>query len=74
MNFEDIPDYYELNYNNYLYIITKFSFIQCGDKIFFSWNKVHCWDENVANEETFIEGETIIDAYGFTNDAVKNYI
>lgn len=74
MKFEDIPNYYELNYNNYLYIITKFSFMQCEDEIYFSWNKIHCWDEKVANEETFIEGETTIDAYSVTNDEVKNYI
>lgn len=24
MEFEDIPEYYEVNFNNYLYIITKF--------------------------------------------------
>nr|SUY25429.1 Uncharacterised protein [Clostridioides difficile] len=24
MEFEDIPEYYEVNFNNYLYIITRF--------------------------------------------------
>lgn len=74
MKFEDIPDYYELNYNNYLYIITRFSFIPCEDEIFFSWNKVHCWDEKISSKKTFIEGETTVDAYSFTNNEVKSYI
>ncbi len=34
MEFEDIPEYYEVNFNNYLYIITRFSFIPDGTEIF----------------------------------------
>ncbi|MEG2056601.1 MAG: hypothetical protein RRZ84_01670, partial [Romboutsia sp.] len=41
MNFEDIPDYYEVNYNNYLYVISKFSFIPGDDEIYFNWSKIH---------------------------------
>lgn len=74
MNFEDIPDYYEVNYNNYLYVISKFSFISGNDEIYFNWSKIHLWDEKSFVKETFIEGYTIVDAYDFSNNEVKNYI
>lgn len=74
MKFHDVPDYYEVNYNNYLYIITKFSFEPCEDEIFFSWSKIHYFDDKVAKEERVIEGETKVDAYNFSNSEVKNYI
>lgn len=73
-NFEDIPDYYEVNYNNYLYVISKFSFVPGEDEIYFSWSKIHIWDKKISPKETFIEGETIVDAYSFSNKEVKNYI
>ncbi|MEG1141871.1 MAG: hypothetical protein RSE41_05425 [Clostridia bacterium] len=72
--FEDIPDYYEVNYNNYLYIISKYSFIPNENEIYFTWTKIHLWDENTSTEETFIEGETMVDAYDFSNNEVKKYI
>ncbi|MCC0649032.1 hypothetical protein [Clostridioides sp. ZZV15-6598] len=74
MDFKDIPEYYEVNYNNYLYIITKFSFIPDESVIFFSWNKINCWDENMAVKETFTDGETTVDAYSIPNNEVKDYI
>lgn len=73
-NFEDIPNYYEINYNNYLYVISKFSFVPGEDEIYFSWSKIHIWDKKTSLKETFIEGETIVDAYSFSNNEVKNYI
>lgn len=74
MEFEDIPEYYEVNFNNYLYIITRFSFIPDGTEIFFTWEEIHCWDEKVATEKTFINGETLVDSYNFPNNEVKDYI
>ncbi|CEP90274.1 Uncharacterised protein [[Clostridium] sordellii] len=74
MNFKDIPDYYEVNYNNYIYIISKFSFIPDEDEIYFNWREIHLWDEKESVKETFIEGETIVDAYSFSNNEVKSYI
>lgn len=74
MNFEDMPEYYEVNYNNYLYIISKFSFIPNDNEIFFTWNEIHFWDSKVSPKERFIEGETTIDAYAFSNNDVKDYI
>ncbi|MBO3445263.1 MULTISPECIES: hypothetical protein [Clostridia] len=73
-NFEDLPDYYEINYNNYLYVISKFSFVPGEDEIYFSWSEIHLWDKKIGPKETFIEGETIVDAYSFSNNEVKNYI
>ena len=74
MNFKDIPDYYEVNYNNYIYIISKFSFIPDEGEIYFNWREIHLWDEKTSVKETFIEGETIVDAYSFSNNEVKSYI
>ncbi len=74
VNFEDIPDYYEVNYNNYLYVISKFSFIPGNCEIYFNWSKIHLWDENLSMKEAFIEGDTMVDAYNFSNYEVKNYI
>lgn len=74
VKFEDLPNYYEVKYNNYLYIISKFSFIPDEGEIYFSWNKIHLWDEKVSMKETFIEGGTRVDAYDFSNNEVKNYI
>ena len=74
MNFEDIPNYYEINYNNYVYVISRFSFIPSDDEIYFDWHKIHLWDEKISKKETFIEGEVVVDAYCFSNDKVKAYI
>ncbi|CEO06575.1 Uncharacterised protein [[Clostridium] sordellii] len=74
MNFKDIPDYYEVNYNNYIYIISKFSFIPDEGEIYFNWREIHLWDEKTSVKETFIEGETMVDAYSFSNNEVKSYI
>lgn len=74
MNFKDIPDYYEVNYNNYIYIISKFSFIPDEGEIYFNWREIHLWDEKESVKETFVEGETIVDAYSFSNNEVKSYI
>ena len=74
MNFKDIPDYYEVNYNNYIYIISKFSFIPDEGDIYFNWREIHLWDEKESEKETFVEGETIVDAYSFSNNEVKSYI
>ncbi|MFR8870827.1 MAG: hypothetical protein ACLVIH_12665 [Paraclostridium sordellii] len=74
MNFKDIPDYYEVNYNNYIYIISRFSFIPDEGEIYFNWREIHLWDEKESVKETFIEGETIVDAYSFSNNEVKSYI
>lgn len=74
MNFKDIPDYYEVNYNNYIYIISKFSFIPDEGEIYFNWREIHLWDEKTSVKETFVEGETIVDAYSFSNNEVKSYI
>lgn len=74
MKFEDIPDYYELTYNKYIYVISKFSFIPNEDEIYFNWSKIHLWDEKIAIKKTFIEGETTVDAYSFSNNEVKDYI
>lgn len=73
-NFEDIPDYYEINYNNYLYVISKFSFAPSEDEIYFSWSKINLWDEQVSTKETFIENYTKVDAYIVSNNEVKEYI
>ncbi|CEP41757.1 hypothetical protein [Paraclostridium sordellii] len=74
MNFKDIPGYYEVNYNNYIYIISKFSFIPDEGEIYFNWREIHLWDEKTSVKETFVEGETIVDAYSFSNNEVKSYI
>ncbi|MGL4738379.1 MAG: hypothetical protein ACRCW2_13090, partial [Cellulosilyticaceae bacterium] len=74
MKFEDVPDYYEVNYNNYLYVISKFSFIPSEDEIYFTWSKIHLWDQQIAKEKTLIEGETVVDAYVFANNEVEDYI
>ncbi|QYE99058.1 hypothetical protein [Paraclostridium sordellii] len=74
MNFKDIPGYYEVNYNNYIYIISKFSFIPDEGEIYFNWREIHLWDEKESTKETFIEGETMVDAYSFSNNEVKSYI
>lgn len=74
MNFKDIPDYYEVNYNNYIYIISKFSFIPDEGEIYFNWREIHLWDEKESVKETFVEGETTVDAYSFSNNEVKSYI
>ncbi|MFR3558126.1 MAG: hypothetical protein ACLTUN_06270 [Paraclostridium sordellii] len=74
MNFKDIPDYYEVNYNNYIYIISKLSFIPDEGEIYFNWREIHLWDEKESTKETFIEGETMVDAYSFSNNEVKSYI
>lgn len=73
-NFEDIPDYYEINYNNYLYVISKFSFTPSEDEIYFSWSKINLWDERVSTKETFVENDTKVDAYMVSNNEVKEYI
>ncbi|MEG0353692.1 MAG: hypothetical protein RSD26_11230 [Cellulosilyticaceae bacterium] len=74
MKFRDIPDYYEVNYNNYIYVISKFSFMPNEDEIYFNWNKIHLWDKKIAMEKTFIEGEMTVDAYSFSNNEAKDYI
>lgn len=74
MNFNDIPEYFEVNYNNFIYILSKFSFLANDNDIFFTWDKIHLWDENQATEKTLINGDTTIDAYSVSNDEVKDYI
>ena len=75
IKFKDIPEYYEVNYNNYLYIISKFSFIPKEDfEIYFNWSNIHLWDERTANQKTFIGGETLVDAYSVSNNEVNDYI
>ncbi|MEG0152980.1 MAG: hypothetical protein RR744_07345 [Cellulosilyticaceae bacterium] len=74
MKFRDIPDYYEVNYNNYIYVISKFSFMPNEDEIYFNWSKIHLWDKKIAMEKTFIEGEMTVDAYSFSNNEAKDYI
>lgn len=74
MNFKDIPNYFEVEYNNYLYIISKFSFDPSGGEIFFSFGPIHYFDQRIASEKTMVKGETIVDAYCFSNQEVKHYI
>lgn len=74
MKFNDIPEYFEVNYNNYLYILSKFSFLPNADDIFFTWDNIHLWDEDITTEKTFIEGYTTIDAYSLPNNEVKDYV
>ncbi|MEG0578503.1 MAG: hypothetical protein RR490_01150 [Niameybacter sp.] len=74
MKFEDLPDYYELDYNHYIYVISKFSFIPNEDEIYFEWSKIHLWDEKVAMKKTFIEAYITVDAYSFPNNEVTDYI
>ncbi|MEF9959420.1 MAG: hypothetical protein RR090_09385 [Niameybacter sp.] len=74
MKFEDLPDYYELDYNHYIYVISKFSFIPNEDEIYFEWSKIHLWDEKVAMKKTFIEADITVDAYSFPNNEVTDYI
>ncbi|MRZ30575.1 hypothetical protein GKD08_17725 [Paeniclostridium sordellii] len=74
IKFEDIPDYYELNYNNYTYVFSKNLFIPSKDEIYFSWSKIHFCDEKVVMKETFTEEKKIIDSYYLPNNEVKNYI
>lgn len=45
-----------------------------GPEIFFTWEEIHYWDEKVATEKTFINGETLVDSYNFPNNEVKDYI
>lgn len=72
--FNDIPIYYEVNYNNYVYVITKYSFVPGDGDIYFTWSSIHYWDSNVSSEKRFIEGETTVDAYSFSNNEVEEYI
>lgn len=74
MEFEDIFEYYEVNFNNYLYIIIRFLFILDGIEIFFIWEEIYCWDEKVVIEKIFINGEILVDLYNFLNNEVKDYI
>ena len=74
IKFEDIPDYYELNYNNYTYVFSKNLFIPSKDEIYFSWSKIHFCDKKVVMKETFTEEKKIIDSYYLPNNEVKNYI
>lgn len=74
MAFEDIPEYYEVNYNNYIYIISKFSFEPSDETISFEWNKLHQWDDENNDNKGIIDGATLVDAYSIENNEVKDYI
>lgn len=72
--FEDMPIYYEVNYNNYMYVITKYSFVPEDGDIYFDWRPVHYWDTEKSSERRIIEGETRVDAYSFENNEVEEYV
>ncbi|MEG1635970.1 MAG: hypothetical protein RR324_00500 [Cellulosilyticaceae bacterium] len=54
--------------NDYINYFMKFEEIPNEDEIYFNWNKIHLWDKKIATQKTFIEGETTVDAYSFSND------
>ena len=74
IQFEDMPIYYEAKYNNYIYVITKYSFVPEDGDIYFTWTPIHYWDSEVSSEKSFIEGATVVDAYSFENSEVEDYV
>lgn len=43
-------------------------------EIYFNWSEINLLDDKIPINETFIEGETIVDAYSISNNEVKDYI
>lgn len=74
MQFKDIPEYYEVTYNNYSYVLSKYSFIPNDTEIYFVWFPIHQWDIKKSTTKTPIIGNTIIDAYSIPNTEVIEYI
>ncbi|MRR44992.1 hypothetical protein EKU32_29075, partial [Bacillus anthracis] len=42
--YSQIPEYYEVNYKDFIFILSKYMFSR-NEKIYISWNFIHYWDE-----------------------------
>lgn len=74
MRFEEMPEYFEISYNNYVYVLSKYSFVPGDNVIDFIWYPVHQWDKKKVENKTYIEGMTTVDAYSIPNNDVEKYI
>lgn len=71
-NFEDFPLYDEWNVNGHLIPLTRFQF-EPGESIeFFAVELTDVGQEIYPNE--YVEGTTVVDAYAYPNDQVKQVI
>ncbi|MDL2419401.1 hypothetical protein ACTIGL_28125 (plasmid) [Bacillus shihchuchen] len=51
--YSQIPEYYEVNYKEFIFILSKYMFSR-NEKIYISWNVIHYWDEKWnLNKKTF---------------------
>lgn len=74
LNLEEIPEYAEIVYNNYKYILTKFMFNE-DDRIDIDWIRLQNFSvQSDSKEPVYSEGSTRVDAYIIPNDEAKIYI
>ncbi len=74
MNYEDIPDYYEVEYRGYIYILSRHMFVPSENTIDFIWNPIHSFDDNSCENRRFVDDATQVDAYVIPNEEAKAYI
>ncbi|HGN6586248.1 TPA: hypothetical protein ACKU3G_004045 [Bacillus cereus] len=73
--YSQIPEYYEVNYKEFIFILSKFMFSR-DEEIYISWDVIHNWDKkcNLNAKNILVEGFTKVDAYLIPNKMVKKYI
>ena len=74
MNYEDIPDYYEVEYRGYIYILSRHMFVPTKNTIDFIWNPIHSFDDNLCSDKRYVDEATQVDAYVISNCEAKEYI
>lgn len=72
LDYESIPDWYEVRYQNYIYPLTKYMF-EPGGEIFFVWEEILDFTQQAA-ETTLKPGYTQVDAFLYPTDQAKDYI
>ncbi|WP_425539668.1 hypothetical protein [Microaceticoccus formicicus] len=74
LKLEEIPEYDEIVYNNYRFILTKFMFNE-DDRIDVDWVRLQNFSvKSDSQEPVYSEGSTRVDAYIVPNDEAKTYI
>lgn len=74
LNLEEIPEYDEIVYNNYKFILTKFMFNE-DDRIDIDWIRLQNFSvKSEGKEPVYSEGSTRVDAYIVPNNEAKTYI
>ena len=72
LDYESIPDWYEVDYHNHIYPLTKYMF-EPGGEIYFVWEELVDFTQQAA-EPTLKKGYTQVDAFLYPTDQAEAYI